>query len=206
MGKQGRFGKYGETKRYDRLRKSKSAALIPKRPNIKPDRFHSFPNKNPGQKSRVSFRMGLSSDEDFIAYLSGKVFAIFGPYEEMVPEWLHRQSTVTIIACVNGKPAGFAMVGDLFHRYDLLDVTELLAIAVDPDKQRMGIGEALLKEVDKKASELHMKRIFLHTATDNHPARRLFTKTGYRPWEIKRTFYPGGQDAVVMAKETAEPL
>jgi ribosomal protein S18 acetylase RimI-like enzyme len=143
MGKKGRFGKYGEIKRFDRLRRAKTAAL---------------------ETNRM--------------------------YE----------TTVTIVACIDGIPVGFAMIGDPFSRYDLRQLTELLAIAVDPEKQRKGIGGLLLSEAEKKATELGIRRIFLHTATGNLPARRLFTQAGYRPWEIKRSFYPKGQDAIAMLK------
>jgi ribosomal-protein-alanine N-acetyltransferase len=67
--------------------------------------------------------------------------------------------------------------------------------------QGKGVGDMLIKELERKAAELNIKRLFLHTATGNIKARRLFTRNGYRPWEIKRIFYPEGQDAVVMSKE-----
>lgn len=201
MGKGGRYGKYGETKRFKRLRQSRSASIPPK--GTLP---HAFRKKTPGrdQRRRITFREATPSDASFITQLSGKVFSVFGPYEEWIPRWLTDGSTATIIACLDNRPAGFAMLGDPFNRYDHLQVTELLAIAVDPGKHRQGIGELLLKEVDEKAIELGVSRIFLHTATTNYPARRLFTRAGYRPWEIKRAFYPEGQDAVVMSKEPKE--
>jgi hypothetical protein len=35
---------------------------------------------------------------------------------------------------------------------------------------------------------------------ENLPAQRLFARAGYRIWEIKKCFYPEGQDALVMFK------
>lgn len=206
MGNRGRFGKYGETKRFERLRQAKAASLplkatrtfIPK--SIRSEPFRGKPSDR-DKRRRITFRKAGFSDEAFITQLSGKVFSVFGPYEEMVPRWLMYDSTVTTIASLDNSPVGFTMLGDPFNRYDLRQVTELLAIAVDPKDHHRGIGELLLKEVDKKAVELGVSRILLHTAIENLPARRLFTKFGYRPWEIKRSFYPKGQDAIVMSKE-----
>jgi ribosomal-protein-alanine N-acetyltransferase len=201
MGKQGRFGKYGEVKRFKRLRQSKKNSLLVKKPSHGSSAFKPSGIKKRDQALKISFRTGKHTDVPFIARLSGKAFSIFGPYEETVPEWLGYDSTVTIIAKVNERPAGFAMIGAPFGRYDLQNVVELLAIAVEPESRRKGIGELLLKEVDEKAKELNIFRIFLHTAIENLPARSLFSKAGYSPWEIKYSFYPKGQDAIVMAKE-----
>ena len=206
MGKRGRFGKYGETKRFKRLRESRSASLAPKgttsftpksaRAGLSRRKVH-----DQGQRRPITFRKAGPLDEAFITQLSRKVFSVFGPYDEMVPRWMMEESTVTIIACLDNRPVGFVMLGDPFNRYDLSQAVELLAIAVDPEEHRKGIGELLLREVDKKAIEHGVRRIFLHTAAMNHSARSLFTKAGYRPWEIKGGFYPEGQDAVVMSKE-----
>ena len=200
MGKKGRFGKYGEIKRFDRLRRAKTAALETNRPHMKTKRKGLTSKMASGQSPALTFREAGHIDVAFMAQLSRRVFSAFGPYEEMIPTWLMYETTVTIVACIDGIPVGFAMIGDPFSRYDLRQLTELLAIAVDPEKQRKGIGGLLLSEAEKKATELGIRRIFLHTATGNLPARRLFTQAGYRPWEIKRSFYPKGQDAIAMLK------
>ncbi|MFC1533853.1 GNAT family N-acetyltransferase [Thermodesulfobacteriota bacterium] len=200
-GNRGRFGKYGETKRFDRLRRAKDDTISPIRAAIKPIRFRPSSEKMLPQKSSIALRPATCSDTCFITRLGGKVFNIYGPYEEILPKWLESDMSLTIIACMDRQPVGFAMIGDLLNRYDPQNASELLAIAVDPKSQRRGMGELLLREVDRKAAELNIKRIFLHTAIENLPARRLFTRFGYRPWEIKMGFYPEGQDAVVMSKE-----
>jgi ribosomal protein S18 acetylase RimI-like enzyme len=149
----------------------------------------------------VSLGPAESSDGDFIKRLSRDVFNIYGPYDETIPAWFRSDRSVTIVARAKGKPIGFVMIGKLDSRYDFHSVSELLAIAVEPQWQGRGIGESLLREAERRAVDLGIKRIFLHTATDNLQAQRLFTRVGYRPWEIKRSFYPKGQDAYVMAKE-----
>ena len=201
MGNQGRYGKYGEIKRANRLRSSRTDPPSSNRAGI--GLFTPRPSyKNIlAKKPIVTLRQARNSDSRFIRQLSGKVFNIYGPYDEILPDWLNSDNNFTIIACMGKKSVGFAMLGDPFNRYDLQPVTELLAIAVDPKNQGKGIAELLLREVERKAAHMKIKRIFLHTATGNLRAQRLFTKMGYRPWEIKRSFYPEGQDAMVMSME-----
>ena len=201
MGNRGRFGKYGEAKRTNRLRHSRIKSPSPLRSGIKTPGSNGSYKTSTSQKSRVIIRGGEDSDASFIGRLSEKVFSIYGHYEETVPRWFELEMTHTIIADMHGKPVGFAMLGRPSTRYDQEDVSELLAIAVEPKKQGTGIGEMLLQEMERKGVELNIRRIFLHTATTNLSARKLFAKMGYSPWEIKRKFYPAGQDAVVMSRE-----
>ena len=169
------------------------------------DNRNQLKNKLSGQTfyvfNRIKLRSADLSDIPFITYLSKEVFNVYGPYDNMVPNWLKLDTTVAIIAQTETYTCGFAMIGDLSDRYDLSGASELLAIGVDPQMQGMGIGDMLIREMEKKAAEINIRRLFLHTATENIKARSLFTRNGYRPWEIKRNFYPAGQDAVVMSKE-----
>jgi ribosomal protein S18 acetylase RimI-like enzyme len=64
----------------------------------------------------------------------------------------------------------------------------------------------LLREVERKATEIGIKKILLHTGTQNFHARKLFTQSGYITSEIKKGFYPEGQDAIVMYKDSLENL
>jgi len=202
MGNRGRFGKYGEIKRLDRLRRSRIVTPLPSKDNRR-KRFR--PRQSLGQalhkEVRVTVRPASDNEFRFIKRLSYKLFNIYGPYEEIISKWFESDMAMTLIALIDGQPVGFAMFGDLFNRYDVQHVVELLAIGVDPIKQGRGVGAFLLKELERKAADLGVKMIFLHTAMNNVHARRLFTRSGYRAVEIKRDFYPKGQDAIVMFKE-----
>jgi ribosomal protein S18 acetylase RimI-like enzyme len=201
MGNRGRFGKYGEAKRFDRLRQAGMSRPSPHELQSGPSKLRYGSKKSAYPKARVKIRSASISDASFIGQLSGRVFHFYGPYEDIVSRWFQRGITVTIIATMDKKPVGFAMIGDTSNRWDLPQISELLAIAVEPEKQGRRIGEILIGEIERKALELNIKRIFLHTAVNNLSARKLFTKNGYRIWEIKRDFYPKGQDAVMMSKE-----
>ena len=201
MGNRGRFGKYGETKRFNRLRQAGINRPSPHELQRRPSKLRSSSQKPVYPKARVKISSAGISDASFIGRLSGRVFHIYGPYEDIVTRWFQLEITAAIIATMDKKPVGFAMIGDISNRWNLPHISELLAIAVEPEKQGRGIGEILISEIERKALERNIKRIFLHTAVNNLSARKLFTKNGYRIWEIKRDFYPKGQDAMMMSKE-----
>ena len=200
MGNRGRFGKYGEMKRLDRLRQARI-----KTPSLRESVINAFklrppPKNQVYEKTTIKIRTAKGSDVGFIGQLSGKVFNIYGPYDKLVPQWFESGFTMTIIGVMAGKPVGFAMIGHVSKELNLPDVSELMAIAVEPEKQKMGIGTMLIREMEKKAAEIKIKRVFLHTAVENLPAQRLFSECGYQKGGIKSGFYPAGQDAVLMSR------
>ena len=193
MSRRGRFGKYGDVKRLERLRKSGSRDL--------PSRYEP---KGRGPSflgvGGISIRRANLGDVGFIAQLSAKAFGVYGPYGHLVPGWFESNSTITLIAVEKGKPVGFAMMGRLLDESENEHRCELLAIAVEPEVRRRGVGRMLLREIEKEAERLNEHILFLHTATENIPAQNLFRKNGFTLLSVKKNFYPSGQDAVKMMK------
>jgi len=203
MGNQGRFGKYGEIKRLDRLRQSGVRAAVGKAPGGETRAWSSPSSKALRQRGSIRIREARFSDKGFIGRLSGKVFEMYGPYEEMVIGWFESGVTATLIALMDGKPVGFAMVGYLLDAHGAGVTCELLAIAVEPEKERMGVGQRLMEETEKRAAKRGEERLFLHTALENIGAQKLFVANGFQTGGIKMNFYPAGQDALAMYKEIA---
>ncbi|NLA74159.1 MAG: GNAT family N-acetyltransferase [Deltaproteobacteria bacterium] len=154
-------------------------------------------DKNP----EIELRFSRADDSAFIRELSIAAFSPFGDYADVVPGWHISDKSITMVACSNKTPLGFAMVSKSSGRYDQNNPGELLAIAVRDSWQRKGIGRLLLKSIENVALRAGIMTLFLHTATDNRNARKLFSDSGYRIWQIKKGFYAMGQDALVMAKK-----
>ena len=121
----------------------------------------------------------------------------------MVLRWFESGMTSTLVALMDRDPVGFAMIGFLSDDPAMDVLCELLAIAVEPERKRMGVGRRLMEETEKRAAERGEKRLFLHTAVENMRAQELFAAHGFRPCGIKREFYPAGQDALMMFKKIA---
>ena len=76
------------------------------------------------------------------------------------------------------RPVGFVCYGPIPHWPDSF---ELYGIAVDPEFQRMGIGSALVSEMNRRVAARRGKRVFLETGTDRafEPARGFYEANGY---------------------------
>ena len=138
-------------------------------------------------------RLATKEDCGFIRRLSGKVFSIFGDYKEIILQWFVNPDVITVIYVKNGPPVGFAML--------YLLSGEILAIAVLPEYQRMGIGSALLNHIECLASKLGLRRLSLHTAKENNAAHRFFRRAGFKVIGTQENYYPKGQPALIISKD-----
>lgn len=198
----GRYGKNGEVKRLRRLSPRGKIHRRLRRPSVPPSSSRDLPGRRPQQ---VSIRHARSSDAWFIHRLSEVAFQAYGSYGDIIRGWLDSGQAISLIAQICGRPAGFAMMERIPARSDPPRGAELLAIAVDPADRRRGAGRALLRRIETLVHGQGAERIWLHTATDNHSARNLFERSGYRSVRLKRAFYPNGQDALLMVKQLQNP-
>jgi ribosomal-protein-alanine N-acetyltransferase len=159
--------------------------------------------KKIGHKNQVTVRPAKPEDLHYIRSLGKKVFQQYGPYEEMLVGWFESGFTITFLALTERRPVGFAMLSGQKGIWYLPRVSELLAIAVEPEKWKLGIGDLLMKEVQRKAEAEGVEMLILHTAVENLPGQKLFKKYGFVPLDIKKNFYPEGQDALMMYKDIA---
>ena len=199
MGSRGRYGKYGEIKRRDRLGGFKTVFSGSDRGTRKTTLSHS---RSSGYADGHGYRIvpASPSDVNYIRSLSKKVFNKYGPYDDTLAGWFLSGMAITLLALTEKRAVGFAMLGQL-HSDDLhLRIYELLAIAVEPGMQNRGIGSQLLNSIERKAQVLDVEMFILHTAADNLPGHGLFRKFGFVSSETKGGFYPAGQDALMMYK------
>lgn len=140
-----------------------------------------------------TIRPANKEDCGFVRQLSNEVFSIFGDYGEIIPEWFVNPDVITVIYLKKGHSLGFAMLYILSG--------EILAVAVASEYQRRGIGSALLNYLEGIARQLGIKRLLLHTATENEMALRFFQKAAFKVIGGKEKYYPRGQTALVMSKD-----
>ncbi|MDP1653253.1 MAG: ribosomal protein S18-alanine N-acetyltransferase [Rhodocyclaceae bacterium] len=97
----------------------------------------------------------------------------------------------------DGKVASFAVT------MRAVDELHLLDIGVAPERQRTGLGRAMLEFLCGAAREAEMKRMLLEVRVSNVAASAFYRHTGFVEIGRRRGYYPadtGREDAVVMAR------
>ena len=73
-------------------------------------------------------------------------------------------------------------------------------IAVKPNLQHQGIGKFMLYKVFDYFS--NFKKAYLEVRESNKKAINLYTSFGFEPIYKRRAYYPNGEDALVMVKNS----
>ena len=73
-------------------------------------------------------------------------------------------------------------------------------LAVAPGAQNEGLGARLLQALLDEAARRRKTTVSLEVRSDNAPARRLYERFGFRQASVRRGYYPGGVDALVMMR------
>lgn len=81
------------------------------------------------------------------------------------------------------------------------DVADVQTIGTVTAVQGRGIGAAQLRWMLEEAAARGARGLMLEVRASNDPARRLYTRHGFADVRVRRRYYPGGEDAVVMLKE-----
>ena len=202
MGQGGRFGKYGEHKRFERLRRGKIKDFISgRKPSLKASRpYHQGRIlEKPSQGLKLTLRKADPRDLPFIVELSEQVFSAYGPYHEIITRWASFPHIITVVVQEKGKSRGFAMINPILNAQNETK-GELLAIAVSPQYQRRGIGKRLLGYMEDLARTFGIEEMDIHTAVINEAAHRFFVKNGFIQRGSVDRYYPLGQKALEMSK------
>jgi [ribosomal protein S18]-alanine N-acetyltransferase len=76
-------------------------------------------------------------------------------------------------------------------------------VAVRRDRQRTGIGRALLAELLAEAGRREVRSVLLEVAVDNVAAQRLYARYGFEQVGVRRGYYqPSNTDALVMRRDS----
>jgi [ribosomal protein S18]-alanine N-acetyltransferase len=115
---------------------------------------------------------------------------------------LSKQSGICLAATVRSPTGKQRLIGYLVcSRYDA--VWHVMNVAVDVDRQRMGLASALLGELYARVDD-EDARFTLEVRRSNLLAIRLYEREGFRAAGIRRRYYQdNGEDALVMWRTPA---
>jgi ribosomal-protein-alanine N-acetyltransferase len=85
---------------------------------------------------------------------------------------------------------------------DYPDEAFVQTMAVAPGAQRRGLGALLLEDLLAEAARRKHRRVLLEVRVDNEPAQRLYARYGFQQESVRRGYYPGGIDALVLVRTT----
>ncbi len=139
-------------------------------------------------------RARTAADDSFIERLSVLAFAEYARYPGHSTLEMARAGT-TWVAERSDSPVGFAVVrGAGGFR------AELCAIAVEEHARGLGVGAALLAQIERALARAGTSELTLHTADANASALELFSKRGFRTEQRLPRFYRDVYDAWAMCK------
>jgi len=81
------------------------------------------------------------------------------------------------------------------------DESELLKICVHHQYRRMGIGKKLMQFYIVFCKKMKAKTFYLEVNASNHPAVHLYQLFSYASLGMRKKYYQGGFDALLMVKK-----
>lgn len=116
------------------------------------------------------------------------------PYSSLVFRLLELKVGEGFIVAKEDRIVGYAIseiIGERGH---------IISMAVSPESRRSGIGSALLRESIRRL-EPKVHEVYLEVGVRNEAAIRLYEKFSFeKTGETIERYYPGGEDAMVMAR------
>lgn len=100
-----------------------------------------------------------------------------------------------IVALEEDRVVGYLCLVSLFEEAQILDV------AVDPEVRNRGIARQLIYFAENLAREKGAEFMTLEVRDSNHAARSLYEKLGYLHAGVRKKYYEGREDAVLMEKK-----
>lgn len=108
---------------------------------------------------------------------------------------LEKSSSHCIVAILNDKVVGYAVLGVV------LDEGSLLDIAVDKAYRRQGVAKLLFDELLRIANDTKLSFITLEVRNSSTPAISLYKAMGFERVAVRKNYYSSPvEDAVLMTK------
>ena len=107
---------------------------------------------------------------------------------------LENKIAIYLVAEECGKVLGYAGL------WNICGCADIMNVGVLKDCRRMGIGAELLRRLEDCCTKEEIDEINLEVRVSNNPARSLYRKMGYEEIDIRKGYYDGKEDAVIMKK------
>ena len=136
------------------------------------------------------------SDTEQVELIEKQIFSI--PWSQKSFEDACQSNDNIYLVCeMNGQIAGYCGL------WTVLGEGNITNMAVSGGLRRLGIAEALMKEMEKRGMSKNVVTYFLEVRKSNEAAVNLYKKMGYVQIGVRKNFYEKPvEDALVMSKTT----
>lgn len=135
--------------------------------------------------SEPVIRKGSIKDLEGIAEVEERAFGIRAYDYPSLKYMLKKVNAITIVSEIEGKIVGYGTV--YFGKKSR--TAHMESIAVDPAKQRNGLGKMLLLELERISRETGYDKMILETFENNSTARNFYGRNGYLMKQIVVDYY-----------------
>ena len=104
--------------------------------------------------------------------------------ERLVPALAEHPGAFSLIARIDGKPAGLANCFTGFSTFAARPLVNIHDLAVLPEHRGKAAGVALLAAVEAEAKKRGACKVTLEVLSGNEPARALYAKLGYANYAL----------------------
>lgn len=118
--------------------------------------------------------------------------------ENSVRLHIEGKNNITLLCKENGVVAGYAGMTAV------LDEGQIMNIAVLPEFRKRGFGDALVTALKEYCKNNGLNFMTLEVRASNQPAIRLYEKHGFQRVGLRKKYYGGVEDAVLMTFERGE--
>lgn len=118
--------------------------------------------------------------------------------EKSVESFVAGKNNVTLLCVENGCIAGYAGM------MKVPDEGQITNIAVLPEFRKKGFGDALVSKLKEYCESHNLLFMTLEVRVSNTPAIRLYEKHGFKRTGLRKKYYGGTEDAVLMTFERGD--
>lgn len=144
----------------------------------------------------MDFKIDKMSLEDLISIkdILTTEFDDFWNYEILKSELESNNSYFFVAKNISGEIVGFAGIKVI------LDEADIMNIVVKKDFRNNGIASLLLDYLISYSKSINLKTITLEVNEINIPAIKLYEKFDFEKLGIRKKYYNGENDAIIMSK------
>jgi ribosomal-protein-alanine N-acetyltransferase len=134
------------------------------------------------------------SDLDAVMLIEESSFPLPWKREHFLQE-IHSHLSFPFVADRDGVVVGYVCPMSLFEEAQIMD------IAVAPEERGRGVAYLLLEQAIALSRDRGAERLVLEVRESNLAAIRLYERFGFVRYAVRKGYYEGKEDALLMEKE-----